>query len=82
MDESWLPTLSTDTPQEGFELAVKLARLAVMVSQSSEDDGEAKRPFARDDAPQLIGMAQVIAMNFQTIAAANEWWQHPSTVRK
>ena len=37
VDESWLPTLNTDTPEEGFELGVKLARLAVMVSQSEAD---------------------------------------------
>jgi hypothetical protein len=37
IDESWLPTLNTDTPGEGFELGAKLARLAVMVSQSEAD---------------------------------------------
>jgi hypothetical protein len=29
MDESWLPTLNTKTPQEGFELAVKAPDLRV-----------------------------------------------------
>lgn len=24
MDEQWLPTLKTDTPQEGYELAINL----------------------------------------------------------
>lgn len=27
--ENWLPTLITETPSEGYELAVKLARIAV-----------------------------------------------------
>jgi hypothetical protein len=82
MDESWLPTLNTNTPQEGFELAVKLARLAMMVSRSSEeDDGPRRRVIQRDEAPQLIQTAHLIALNFQTIAAANDWWRHPDPDR-
>ena len=82
MDESWLPTLNTNDPQEGFELAVKLSRLAMMVSRSYEDNGTGTRSIQRDDPPQLIQAAHVIALNFQTIAAANDWWRHPSTVRR
>ena len=26
---SWLPSLITDTPEEGYELAIKLSRMAV-----------------------------------------------------
>jgi Hexameric tyrosine-coordinated heme protein (HTHP) len=77
MDEMWLPTLNTNTPQEGFELAVKLSRLAVMVAQSYDDDNQRTRPMQHDGASQLIGAAHVIALNFQTIAAANSWWRHP-----
>ncbi|MDZ7826064.1 MAG: hexameric tyrosine-coordinated heme protein [Gammaproteobacteria bacterium] len=29
----WLPTLETATPQEGFELAVKLSRMGVKTTQ-------------------------------------------------
>ena len=76
LDEIWLPTLNTNTPQEGFELAVKLSRLAVMVAQSYDDDSQ-RTPIQRDGASQLIGAAHVIALNFQTIAAANDWWRHP-----
>ena len=82
MEESWLPTLNTDTPQEGFELAVKLTRLSMMVSQTSEEDGRGPRPVERDSATQLIQIAHVIALNFQTIAAANDWWRHANAVRK
>ena len=83
MDETWLPTLNTNTPQEGFELAVKLSRLATMVSRLSDDDGgQGTRQVQRDEAPRLIQAAHVIALNFQTIAAANDWWRHRSTIRK
>ena len=78
LDETWLPTLNTNTPQEGFELAVKLSRLAVMVAQSYDDDSQRTRPMELDGASQLVGAAHVIALNFQTIAAANDWWRHPS----
>ncbi|MCB1972511.1 MAG: peroxidase [Geminicoccaceae bacterium] len=30
---NWLPTLKTATPEEGYELAVKLARVAVKLTQ-------------------------------------------------
>jgi hypothetical protein len=79
MDKLWLPTLNTSTPQEGFELAVKLSRLGMMVSQSHNDAGKGSRPVHRHDRAQLIAAAHVIALNFQTIAAANEWWRHPGT---
>src|SRR5262245_20487023 len=84
MDESWLPTLNTNSPQEGFELAVKLSRLAMMVAQSSDVDGQGIRirPIEQDDAPQVIQAAHVIALNFQTIAQANDWWRHPGTLRR
>jgi hypothetical protein len=82
LDKSWRPTLSTNTAQGGFELAVKLSRLAVMVSQSSDDSHQGARPMQPDDASQLVGAAHVIALNFQTIAAANDWWRHPSPDRK
>ena len=78
LHEIWLPTLNTNTPQEGFELAVKLSRLAMMIAQSYDDDSQPARPTQRDGASQLVGAAHVIALNFQTIAAANDWWRHPS----
>jgi Hexameric tyrosine-coordinated heme protein (HTHP) len=74
LDDIWLPTLNTNTQQEGFELAVKLSRLAVMVAQSYDGDSQQTRPNQRDGGSQLIG---AIALNFQTIAAANDWWRHP-----
>ena len=81
LDESWLPTLNTNTPQEGFELAVKLSRLAMVVAQSCDDNRQEARPLRLDDASQLVGAAHVIALNFQTIAAANDWWRDPSSDR-
>ena len=38
---SWLPTLKTDTPEEGYELAIKLSRMAVKRAQP-DDEARAK----------------------------------------
>jgi hypothetical protein len=75
-DDLWLPTLTTDTPQSGLELAVKLSDLGFMLSQRSEDGRPALRTTHNYAQSQLIAAAHVIALNFQTVAAANDWWRH------
>jgi hypothetical protein len=78
MDDNWLPTLETDSPQEGIELAVKLSRLGMMLSQPSNHIEKETRGSKTLSPTQLIAAAHVIALNFQTIAAANDWWRHES----
>jgi len=75
-DDLWLPTLKTSTPQEGIELAVKLSDLGFMVSQRSEASRPSLRTARNYTCSQLIAAAHVIALNFQTVAAANDWWRH------
>ncbi|WP_298829109.1 hexameric tyrosine-coordinated heme protein [uncultured Planococcus sp.] len=72
--ESWLPTLKTNTPQEGYELAVKLARKAVGMTQPDEEVRKKLRPVYANDADSLTFASQVVAINFQTVAAANNYW--------
>jgi len=71
---SWLPTLKTDTPQDGFELAVKLARMAVKMTQPDEEARNAMRPGYANDAGDLIAASHVVAVHFPTIATANNHW--------
>jgi hypothetical protein len=67
--------LQTATPDEGFELAVELARRAVVTTQPDRDVlGELRAVYARDPAA-LIETSQVIGVYFQTIAAANDYWR-------
>lgn len=73
--ESWLPTLKTNTPEEGYELAVKLARKAVGMTQPDEEVRKKLRPVYANDADSLISTSQVVAINFQTVAAANNYWK-------
>lgn len=72
--ESWLPTLKTDTPEEGYNLAVKLARKAVGMTQPDENVRKKLRPVYANDANSLTFASQVVAINFQTVAAANNYW--------
>lgn len=73
-DDVWLPSLKTATPQEGFDLAVKLARVGVKVTQPSAEVRSSLRAAYDHDTAQLIASSQVIAIHFQTVAAANSYW--------
>ncbi len=75
MAETWLPTLKTATPQEGFDLATKLARIGVKVTQPSAELRDKLRAAYEQDTVQLIASSQVIATHFQTVAAANNYWR-------
>ncbi|MEO6941813.1 MAG: hexameric tyrosine-coordinated heme protein [Terrimesophilobacter sp.] len=75
MSASWLPTLKTATPEDGFNLAVKMSRIGVKVTQPSADVRDRLRPEYAEDASSLIASSQVIAINFQTVAAANDYWK-------
>lgn len=73
--ETWLKTLKTSTPQQGFELAIKLAQKGVEYTQPSESIRKKLRPKYSKDADSLISASQVIAIHFQTVAAANHYWK-------
>lgn len=72
MAEQWLTTLITDTPQEGFELAITLSRRGVRYTQPDPEVLQRLRPEYAEDASELTAASQVIALNFQTIAAAQQ----------
>lgn len=72
---SWLPSLKTTTPEEGYDLAVKLARIAVKKTQPDAEVREQLRPKYAEDADALIAISHVIAIHFATVAAANDHWK-------
>ena len=74
MSEQWLETLKTDNPQSGYDLAIKLSRMGVKYTQPSAEVREKLRPVYAENADNLIASSQVIAINFQTVAAANNYW--------
>lgn len=75
MMENWLASLETATPTEGYDLAVKLSRMAVKLTQPDAAERERMRPEYAGDAEALIAVSQVVATHFATIAAANNYWR-------
>ncbi|MCL4186767.1 MAG: peroxidase [Rhodobacteraceae bacterium] len=71
----WLPTLRTATPEEGYALAVKLARVAIRMTQPDAAVRERLRPEYAEDSGALIAVSQVVATHFATVAAANDYWR-------
>ena len=68
-------SLITATPEEGFQLAIALARKGVTETQPDVDVLHALRPGYAHEAESLIAASQVIAIHFQTVAAANDYWR-------
>jgi len=73
--EIWLETLITKTPQEGRELAIKMARKSIAAIQTDSEIIKKLRNDYANDTAQLIASANVIAIEFQTIAQANNFWK-------
>lgn len=72
--DKWLNSLKTETPQEGFELAIKLARMGVKYTQPDMEVLKAGRKDYAENAEFLIAASQVVAIHFQTVAKANNYW--------
>jgi hypothetical protein len=79
MADPWLQTLITPTAQAGWELAVKMSRMGVKVTQPSDEVRTRLRAIYEEDADSLILVSQVIAINFQTVAVANCHWSNKSS---
>ena len=75
-NESWLPSLITETPEEGYELAVVLARKAVGMTQPDAEVRKKLRPVYANKPDSLTLASQVVAIHFQTVAAANDYWKN------
>ena len=71
----WLTTLQTETPQQGFDLALSMARHAVKATQPDMAVLKEQRPAYSTDAARLIDVSGVVADWFATIAAANDDWR-------
>ncbi|MEW7290174.1 hexameric tyrosine-coordinated heme protein [Aquimarina sp. 2304DJ70-9] len=73
--EIWLTSLITETPQEGFELAIRLSRMGVKSTQPDMEVLKRLRQEYANNASDLTAASHVIAINFQTISAANNYWR-------
>ena len=75
MADQWLTSLITATPQEGFELAITLSRRGVKYTQPDVEVLKGLRHGYANSTEGLTAASHVVATNFQTIAAANNYWR-------
>ena len=68
-------SLITDTPEEGRALAIKMSRLVIKATQPDEAARNRLRDVYANDAAMLLQVGQVVATEFATIAAANNYWK-------
>ena len=68
-------SLHTATADEGFALAVKLSQKAVGTVQPDVEVRKKLRQVYANDPDSLIAVSHVVAIHFQTIAAANDYWR-------
>ncbi|WP_317249679.1 hexameric tyrosine-coordinated heme protein [Aquimarina acroporae] len=64
-----------NNPQKGFELVVKLSQMRLEASQSrGKLFNKTKLKYASEVVDMTIS-SQLIALNFHTIATANNYWK-------
>lgn len=68
-------TLITNTPEEGRALAIVLAQHTIHNIQPDKDVLDCGRRAYSINPDSLIAASQVVATEFQTIAAANNFWR-------
>lgn len=73
--EIWLSSLITETLQEGYELAIKLSRMGVKSTQPDMEVLKRLRADYANSASGLTAASHVIAVNFQTISTAKNYWR-------
>ena len=68
-------TLITRTPEEGRALAILLARHSIHAMQKELEVLVSGRAQYAHDPDGLIAASHVVAVEFATIAAANNYWR-------
>lgn len=68
-------TLITATAEEGRELALMLARKTIAAIQTDEETRKGLRPMYANDPNSLTAAGHVVAIEFATVAAANNYWR-------
>lgn len=70
-----ITSLQTKTPEEGYALAIQLAQKGVSLVQPDEGIRKKLRQKYSRNADSIIEISEVIAIYYQTIAAANNYWK-------
>lgn len=68
-------TLICNTPEDGRQLAIRMAMQTSFAIQPDTGAQEGIRNVYATDPDELIAASQVVATEFATIAAANNYWR-------
>ncbi|MFE7708405.1 hexameric tyrosine-coordinated heme protein [Streptomyces sp. NPDC057486] len=68
-------TRITATPEERRAQALKTARLVVRAAQPDDDMRARLRPEYAENQDLLVAVAHVVAVEFATVAAADDYWR-------
>jgi len=71
----YMPSLITETPLEGRKLAMKMVRKTIGAIQPDPAIKMAVRLIYQDDPQLLLYSAELVALEFKTIAIANDYWR-------
>lgn len=74
-NEDYMPSLITKTPLEGRMLAIKIVRKTIGTIQRDPEIKRAVRNEYQDDPELLMYAAELVTMEFKTIAIANNYWR-------
>jgi hypothetical protein len=73
--QPWIGSLITATPEEGYDLAVRISRRAIPLTQADVAVRRRLRPEYAENADSIIAISHLISVNFATVAAANNYWR-------
>lgn len=73
--EDYMPSLITKTPLEGRMLAITIVRKTIGTIQRDSAIKHAVRAEYQDDPELLMYAAELVAIEFKTIAIANNYWR-------
>ncbi len=73
--DDYMPTLITKTPLEGRMLAITMVRKTIGTIQKSSEIKKTVREEYQDDAELLMKAAELVAIEFKTVAIANNYWR-------
>ncbi|MBD7994587.1 hexameric tyrosine-coordinated heme protein [Arthrobacter sp. Sa2CUA1] len=68
-------SLITETPEAGRRLAMDMALHSIYAIQPDGEILKTGRTVYATDPDELIASSQVVALEFATIAAANNYWR-------
>lgn len=73
--DDYMPSLITATPFEGRQLAIKIVRKTIGTIQTDSEAKHRVRAKYAEDPEMLMNAAELIAIEFKTIAIANDYWR-------